>query len=92
MGELESKEKTERTPEDYMQMVLELARRGEGKVSPNPMVGCVVVKEGRVIATAQCPAALYRGSHRRRALCEFGTLLSLWQDTALYRNYSGKKD
>ena len=64
MEELESKEKTERTPEDYMQMVLELARRGEGKVSPNPMVGCVVVKEGRVIATGYHEA--YGGYHAER--------------------------
>ncbi len=64
MGELESKEKTERTPEDYMRMVLELARRGEGKVSPNPMVGCVVVKEGRVIATGYHEA--YGGYHAER--------------------------
>lgn len=64
MGELESKEKTERTPGDYMQMVLELARRGEGKVSPNPMVGCVVVKEGRVIATGYHEA--YGGYHAER--------------------------
>ncbi|MEY8237774.1 bifunctional diaminohydroxyphosphoribosylaminopyrimidine deaminase/5-amino-6-(5-phosphoribosylamino)uracil reductase RibD [Lachnospiraceae bacterium 66-29] len=64
MGELESKEKTEQTPEDYMQMVLELARRGEGKVSPNPMVGCVVVKEGRVIATGYHEA--YGGYHAER--------------------------
>ena len=47
-----------------MQMVLELARRGEGKVSPNPMVGCVVVKEGRVIATGYHEA--YGGYHAER--------------------------
>lgn len=34
-----------------MRQVLELARKGEGKVSPNPLVGCVVAKEGKVIAT-----------------------------------------
>ncbi len=28
---------------------IELARRGAGEVSPNPMVGCVVVKDGRII-------------------------------------------
>lgn len=38
------------THEDYMRRTLELARRGEGHVSPNPMVGCVVVKDGRIIA------------------------------------------
>lgn len=38
------------THEQFMSRALELARRGEGRVSPNPMVGCVVVKDGRVIA------------------------------------------
>lgn len=38
------------THEQFMKRALELARRGEGRVSPNPMVGCVVVKDGRVIA------------------------------------------
>ncbi len=36
--------------EEYMRRALELARLGEGHVSPNPMVGCVVVKDDRVIA------------------------------------------
>lgn len=62
--ELESNEKADRTPEEYMQMVLDLARRGEGKVSPNPMVGCVVVKEGRVIATGYHES--YGGYHAER--------------------------
>ena len=34
-----------------MRQALELAKQGEGKTSPNPMVGCVAVKDGRVIAT-----------------------------------------
>ena len=34
---------------DYMRRAIELARRGEGLVSPNPMVGAVLVKGGRVI-------------------------------------------
>jgi diaminohydroxyphosphoribosylaminopyrimidine deaminase / 5-amino-6-(5-phosphoribosylamino)uracil reductase len=38
------------TDEKFMLLALKLARRGLGKVSPNPMVGAVVVKEGRVIA------------------------------------------
>lgn len=32
-----------------MRQALRLARRGEGHVEPNPMVGCVVVCDGRVI-------------------------------------------
>ncbi len=35
--------------EDYMRRALELAKRGAGHTNPNPMVGCVVVKDGRVI-------------------------------------------
>lgn len=34
----------------FMQRCIELAKKGSGKVSPNPMVGCVVVKDRRVIA------------------------------------------
>ncbi|MGD0343117.1 MAG: riboflavin biosynthesis protein RibD, partial [Bacteroidales bacterium] len=36
--------------ERFMRLALRLARRGLGKVSPNPMVGAVIVKEGRIIA------------------------------------------
>lgn len=35
--------------EKYMKMALELAKKGSGWVSPNPMVGAVIVKKGRVI-------------------------------------------
>ncbi|MBF0331460.1 MAG: bifunctional diaminohydroxyphosphoribosylaminopyrimidine deaminase/5-amino-6-(5-phosphoribosylamino)uracil reductase RibD [Candidatus Omnitrophica bacterium] len=34
----------------FMDRALALARRGMGRTSPNPMVGCVIVKNGRVIA------------------------------------------
>lgn len=40
----------------YMQMALELAARGTGYTSPNPLVGAVVVKNGRVLG---------RGYHER---------------------------
>src|SRR5512135_3399341 len=33
----------------YMRLALRLARRGYGATSPNPMVGAVLVKKGRVI-------------------------------------------
>lgn len=52
------------TPEDYMRQALQLARKGEGKVSPNPMVGCVAVKDGAVIA-AGCHEK-YGGFHAER--------------------------
>lgn len=53
-----------KTPEDYMRQVLDLARQGEGKVSPNPMVGCVVVKNGKVIAAGYHEQ--YGGFHAER--------------------------
>ena len=37
------------TDTDYMRMALELAKRGMGWTSPNPMVGAVIVKDGRII-------------------------------------------
>ncbi|MDR1140774.1 MAG: bifunctional diaminohydroxyphosphoribosylaminopyrimidine deaminase/5-amino-6-(5-phosphoribosylamino)uracil reductase RibD [Planctomycetaceae bacterium] len=33
----------------FMRLALELAKRGEGFVEPNPMVGCVLVKNGKII-------------------------------------------
>ena len=33
----------------YMAIALELAKKGRGYVSPNPLVGCVIVKRGRVV-------------------------------------------
>ncbi len=42
--------------EDYMKLALRLARKGLGKVSPNPMVGAVIVKDNRIIG---------QGYHRR---------------------------
>lgn len=36
-------------PIHYMQRCLELAQMGMGNVAPNPMVGCVVVHEDRII-------------------------------------------
>src|SRR6266480_3091098 len=33
----------------FMRRAIALAERGRGDVEPNPMVGCVIVKEGRVI-------------------------------------------
>ena len=35
--------------EKFMESALRLAGRGRGKVEPNPMVGAVVVREGRII-------------------------------------------
>lgn len=47
--------------EKFMKLALELAKKGEGKVSPNPMVGCVIVKDNKIIGTGyhEC----YGGNH-----------------------------
>lgn len=43
--------KTSQPPDaQYMRQALRLARRGLGKTSPNPMVGAVIVNEGRIVA------------------------------------------
>ncbi|MDO5349295.1 MAG: bifunctional diaminohydroxyphosphoribosylaminopyrimidine deaminase/5-amino-6-(5-phosphoribosylamino)uracil reductase RibD [Lachnospiraceae bacterium] len=34
---------------DYMELALQLAKKGCGWTSPNPMVGAVIVKDGRII-------------------------------------------
>jgi diaminohydroxyphosphoribosylaminopyrimidine deaminase/5-amino-6-(5-phosphoribosylamino)uracil reductase len=44
------------TDDDFMRVALRLARRGYGATSPNPMVGAVLVKAGKIIG---------RGWHRR---------------------------
>lgn len=42
--------------EGMMRRALALAKKGEGRVEPNPMVGCVIVRNGRIIG---------EGYHRR---------------------------
>lgn len=37
--------------ENYMRQALEWAEKGRGRTAPNPMVGAVIVKEGRIIGT-----------------------------------------
>ena len=44
------------TDQDYMKRAIELARKGTGWTNPNPLVGAVIVKEGRIIG---------EGFHRR---------------------------
>jgi diaminohydroxyphosphoribosylaminopyrimidine deaminase / 5-amino-6-(5-phosphoribosylamino)uracil reductase len=45
----------------YMRRALELARRGQGAVSPNPMVGCVIVHDEQIIGEGW--HMLYGGPH-----------------------------
>jgi diaminohydroxyphosphoribosylaminopyrimidine deaminase/5-amino-6-(5-phosphoribosylamino)uracil reductase len=67
---------------DYMLMALELAERGRGRTSPNPLVGAVIVRDGEIVG---------RGYHARAgedhgeivALKEAGELA---RDATLYIN------
>lgn len=45
----------------WMRMALRLAREGLGRVEPNPMVGCVVVREGRCVGSGY--HEFYGGPH-----------------------------
>ena len=51
--------------EKYMRMAIELAKKGAGAVNPNPLVGAVIVKNGRVIGTGF--HARYGELHAERA-------------------------
>jgi diaminohydroxyphosphoribosylaminopyrimidine deaminase / 5-amino-6-(5-phosphoribosylamino)uracil reductase len=57
--------------EQWMRRAITLARRGQGSVEPNPMVGCVIVKDGTCIA---------EGYHRKfgQAHAEVDALQSLF--------------
>lgn len=52
------------TDAEYMGLALELARKGAGRVNPNPMVGAVIVKEGVIIG--QGYHKQYGGLHAER--------------------------
>lgn len=47
--------------EHYMSIALSLAEKGEGAVNPNPLVGAVVVKEGKIIGEGY--HRVYGGAH-----------------------------
>jgi len=72
------------TPEDraFLQKTLELAAAGCGYVSPNPMVGAVVVKDGEIVGTGY--HRQFGGDHAEvEALREAGHLA---RGAALYCN------
>lgn len=52
------------TDQDYMRQAIMLARKGEGWTSPNPMVGAVIVKNGRIIGEGY--HARWGGLHAER--------------------------
>jgi len=74
----------ENSMERYMQRCLDLASMGMGNVSPNPMVGCVIVHDGKIIG---------EGYHKKigQAHAEVNAIASvldesLLKDSTLYVN------
>ncbi len=62
----------------FMALALTLGRRGMGRVWPNPAVGCVIVKDGRIVgrgwtADGGRPHAETRALAQARAAAEGGT-------------------
>ena len=45
-----------KTPEEYMKLAIKLALKAQGQTSPNPLVGALIVKNGKIVG---------RGFHRR---------------------------
>jgi diaminohydroxyphosphoribosylaminopyrimidine deaminase/5-amino-6-(5-phosphoribosylamino)uracil reductase len=67
----------------FMTRALELARLGEGLTSPNPMVGCVLVKDGKIVGEGWHrgaglphaePVALIAAGDRTRGATAYVTL------------------
>ena len=73
------------TDQEYMLRAIQLAKKGEGWTNPNPMVGAVIVKDGQIIGEGYHKNRIaYRIGRGCDNLCYAGTMLSLWQDTAVY--------
>ena len=64
----------------YMNQALMLARRGELTASPNPMVGCVIVKNGHIIGEG---FHHYRGGNHAETMA-LSTTLESPKDTTVY--------
>ena len=65
--------------ERYMQECIELAQQGLGNVAPNPMVGCVIVYEDRIIG---------RGYHKKygEAHAEVNAIESVTDKSVLHKS------
>lgn len=62
--------------EQYIQRCIDLAYQGQGKVAPNPMVGCVIVKDGVIIGEGY--HEIYGGPH-----AEINAIRNVGNDAAI---------
>lgn len=60
----------------YMRRCVELARKAVGYTSPNPMVGCVIVKDGKIVGEGFHPKAGQPHAEVTSRLFFFSFLLS----------------
>ncbi|MEX1239409.1 MAG: bifunctional diaminohydroxyphosphoribosylaminopyrimidine deaminase/5-amino-6-(5-phosphoribosylamino)uracil reductase RibD, partial [Cyclobacteriaceae bacterium] len=79
--------------EFYMQRALELAKNGCGNVSPNPLVGCVIVHDGKIVGEGWHKK--YGEAHAEVNAIESVQDKSILQQSTLYVNlepcsHSGK--
>ncbi|MBR6899073.1 MAG: bifunctional diaminohydroxyphosphoribosylaminopyrimidine deaminase/5-amino-6-(5-phosphoribosylamino)uracil reductase RibD, partial [Bacteroidales bacterium] len=68
----------------YMRRCLQLAANGLGRVRPNPMVGCVVVKDGRIVSEGY--HQYYGGYHAERNALLRPLPLEVFRGATLYVN------
>ena len=63
----------------YMKQALALARRGLGKTEPNPAVGCVIVKDSKVIPFLTAIVCLTSAVlHRPLPIRQWFSLRAIW--------------
>ena len=70
--------------ENYMKRCLALAEKGLGSTAPNPMVGCVIVHENRIIGEGY--HSIFGGPHAEIAAIKNVTDPSLLKKSILYVN------
>lgn len=70
--------------EDFMQRCLELAKRGAGFVNPNPLVGCVIVYQDKIISEGWHKA--YGENHAERMAILQLADKSVLKDSTVYVN------
>lgn len=68
----------------YMKRCLALAARGLGRVAPNPMVGCIIVKDDQILAEGW--HQLYGGPHAEVNAIHHVTDKSLLSEATVYVN------
>lgn len=92
------------TPEEYMQIAIEEAKKGSGFTSPNPLVGAVLVKDGKIVgkdyhhkygefhaernAILNCKEDLAGAS----LYVTIRAVLPLWKDASLHTDHHRKGD